>query len=451
MNRTARRLLLAAVCLGAAAWGPWAAAQEPASRDELFGDDLEPPAPAAEGPALRGFLQAELARTTAAPVHWSKMLTRLELGSQGRLGADVKWKASVRLDYDAVHDLYDFHPPEVRRDQRFNVHLRENYLDIAAAGWDFRLGRQHVVWGEMVGLFFADVVSAKDLRDFILPEFDILRIPQWAARAEYFRDDFHAELLWVPVPSYDEIGKPGAEFFPAPPPPPPGFATRFRQEERPERRLAHTNYGLRLSALRQGWDVSGFFYRSQDAAPTFYREIVTAPEPAFVFQARHDRITHYGGTVAKDLGAVVLKGEAVYTRGRKYDVLRLSDADGVVPQNTFDWVVGLDFSLPADARLNLQLFQRVFFDHDPDIVPDEHENGYSVLLNGKLTDRLEAQALWIASFNRSDWLLRPRLAWDFRQNWRALFGVDVFKGPPLGPFGRFDNRDRVYAELRYSF
>ena len=29
--------------------------------------------------------------------------------------------------------------------------------------------------------------------------------------------------------------------------------------------------------------------------------------------------------------------------------------------------------------------------------------------------------------------------------------VDVFAGPTLGLFGQFNNRDRVYAEVRYSF
>ena len=73
-------------------------------------------------------------------------------------------------------------------------------LRIESAGnWDFRLGRQHVVWGEMVGLYFADVVSARDQREFILPDFDQMRTPQWAGRAEYFSDDFHAEILWIPV------------------------------------------------------------------------------------------------------------------------------------------------------------------------------------------------------------------------------------------------------------
>jgi hypothetical protein len=118
---------------------------------------------------------------------------------------------SRRLRRD-IH-LDRFLPAGGADNQRFNVLLRENYLDIGAGDWDFRLGRQQIVWGEMVGLLFGDVVSAKDMRQFILPEFEILRIPQWAARAEYFKDDFHAELLWIPVASYDNIGKPGSEFY----------------------------------------------------------------------------------------------------------------------------------------------------------------------------------------------------------------------------------------------
>ena len=187
-------------------------------RDALFGLDDDKSAgksaakPAAEGGGIRGFLQFELARATESPKHWTKMLTRADLSSQGNLGGGIKWKLGARVDYDAAYDYKDYYPGKVERDQRFNVSLRENYIDIAAGDWDYRLGKQHVVWGEMVGMFFADVVSARDMHEFILPEFDTMRIPQWAARAEYFKDDFHAEFLWVPVASYDRIGKPGAEF-----------------------------------------------------------------------------------------------------------------------------------------------------------------------------------------------------------------------------------------------
>lgn len=422
-------------------------------RDALFGDDLplaEAKPKPASGSGIKGFIQFELARTTPSPDHWSKMRTRADLSSQGKLGDGIKWKLGARFDYDAVYGINDFYPADVEKNQRFNAQLRENYLDFSAGNWDFRLGKQNVVWGEMVGMFFADVVSARDMREFILPEFDQMRIPQWAARAEYYADDFHAELLWIPVASYDNIGKPGAEFYPYQPVPP-GFTAQYRQEVRPERNAENMNYGLRLSTLKAGWDVSAFYYRSTDINQTFYRNIVLAPTPTFVFEARHDRIHQFGGTLAKDFGEVVLKAEAVYTKGRSFTVLNGTDSDGVTPQNTLDWATGLDFTLTAETRLNVQVFQRQFFNFNEDIIPDKRENGYSVLVNNKFFTNWEAQALFISSTNRPDWLFRPRVAWNFERNWRLLVGADIFNGPPLGMFGRYDQKDRVYSEIRYSF
>jgi hypothetical protein len=256
------------------------AAEPPTSRDLLFGDDQpQKPGTASAGSSslgaagFKGFVQNVMAYTYAKPAHWSEMMTRVDLSAQGDLGSNIKWKLGARVDYDATYTLTDFYPQAVADDQRFNVLLRENYLDIGAGDWDFRFGRQQIVWGEMVGLLFGDVVSAKDMRQFILPEFEILRIPQWAARAEYFKDDFHLELLWIPVASYDNIGKPGSEFYAYTLPPPPGFSEVIENEKFPSRSLSNTNYGLRLSVLRDGWDVAAFAYSSMSVAPTFYREI----------------------------------------------------------------------------------------------------------------------------------------------------------------------------------
>ncbi len=432
-------------------------------KESLFLDDEQPSAAPKTGKTasaaatgsgvsgIKGFTENVMAYTTARPRHWSEMMFRADLSAQGNLNSAVKWKLGARADFDTTYSLTHHYPSEVANDQRFSLMLRENYLDISAGDWDFRLGRQHVIWGEMVGLLFADVVSARDMRQFLLPEFDILRTPQWAARAEYFKNDFHAELLWIPLPSYDDIGKPGSEFYNYTLPVPAGVSTVYRNEERPSRRLNSSNYGLRLSYLRDGWDVAAFAYRSLSVAPTFYREIVTVPTPTAYFQARHDRITQYGMTLGKDLGPVVLKAEAVYTDGMKYQVTDPNDADGVVPQKTLNWALGLDYTEIADTRINVQFFQSHFFNHSPDIIQSKDENGYSLLVNRKFGNKVEAQVLFIASLNRSDWLLRPRLMWNFEKNWRLAVGADIFNGPPLGFFGRYDRSDRVYSELRYSF
>jgi hypothetical protein len=426
----------------------------PASKESLFNQEPATQAVRAEeGLPLRGFFQTKLAYTYSDPNHWSDVLGRLELGTKGRLGDGIKWKVTGRAEYNAVYDLTDFYSDSVSHDQRAKFQFGETYLDFSTGSLDWRVGRQQIVWGEMVGLFFADVVSAKDLREFVLPDFQVLRVPQWAVRSEYFKDDFHAELVWIPFPSYDEIGKPfelgkagsGSDFYPYPVSP--AGIPLVMDEKKPGYGLNHTNYGLRLSQLSHGWDFSGFWYSSMDSQPTFYRDAIK-PQ---VFYPRHDRIWQAGGTVAKDLGTFVLKAEAVYTDGRHFNVTNLSAGDGLVQQNTLDWVVGLDFNPTSETRLNTQLFQRIFFDHAPDTLFDQYESGISLLVNHKFPHNWEAEALLIHSLNRSDWMARPKVTWGFQPNWRMNMGVDVFSGPPTGLFGQYDNKDRVYTELRHDF
>ena len=244
---------------------------------------------------------------------------------------------------------------------------------------------------------------------------------------------------------------PGAEFYPFRPPATPGFNQVLLDDERPSDTLENTNYGLRASGLLSGWDLSAFYYRSMSTAPTFYRQVEPAPTPTVVFQPRHDRIWQVGGTLGKDLRSFVVKGEIVFTAGRGFEVTRLSEPTGVVTQDTLDYIVGLDFTLPYEGRLNLQAFQRIFFDHDPDILFDEVESGVSLLVSAKVLPRVEPQLLIIQGLNANDRMIRPRITWYPHRNMRLAFGVDVFSGPANGFFGRFADSDRVYGEMRYSF
>lgn len=398
----------------------------------------------------QGWLQFGAAYTFASPAHWSQLRARGELAGTGDLGGGVKWKLSARAGYDAVYDGTSFYPPAVRRDQRSELELREAYVDFSRGDWEFRLGKQNIVWGEMVGLFFADVVSAKDLREFVLPEFAQIRIPQWAARAEWFGDDKHLEFVWLPAPATDRIGKPGAEFYTYPPAVD-GLGYQIDGERRPSRRLSNGGFGVRGSTLVAGWDLAAFAYRSPDSAATFYRSVLDVPQPTLVYQPRYDRITRLGGTLAKDFDGLVVKAEAIYTDGRKFGSARADAPDGLLGLRTLDWIAGVDLT-PADGwRLNAQLYQRVFLDHDPSIGLRRHEHGASLLVARDMGNGLEAEMLAISSLVRSDWMLRPAVIWKTGPNARVRVGVDLFGGERFGLFGRYADRDRAYAEYRYSF
>jgi hypothetical protein len=359
-----------------------------------------------------------------------------------------------RVDGDLVYATSNFYLPAVKHNQQFSAFWGENYLDVSAGSWDFRVGAQQIIWGEVVGLFFADVVSARDEREFLLPRFDVIRIPQWAARAEYFAGDSHLEFIWIPVPTFDRIGKPGSDFYPAPlpSPTPASVASLFLDPERPDRSLGNSNFGIRANTLVSGWDLAAFYYKSSSTQPTFYRLPGSAVGQPFVFQPRYDRIWQGGGTVTKDLGEFVLRGEAVYTSGQGYSVLDPTIPQGVVERNTLDYILSVEFSLPGDTRLNFQGFQRAYFGGSGNNLAVKNDGfGASVFLSTKLTDTIEPQILWIQSFKDAGGMIRPRVNWYPAKNTALGFGVDIFTGPSDGYFGRYNNRDRAYAEVRVDF
>jgi hypothetical protein len=69
--------------------------------------------------------------------------------------------------------------------------FREIYFDIYTENWQFRLGKQQVIWGESDGLRLMDCINPQDLRrEFNLRDsdegYEYTRIPLWLLKATYF-------------------------------------------------------------------------------------------------------------------------------------------------------------------------------------------------------------------------------------------------------------------------
>lgn len=433
------------------------------SFDDLFDDTAGGTTAAAATAAttgsafhFNGFVQNELGYTYAGDdPHFQKFLTRTKLFLGGRLSPRVRWQIGGHFQYNPVFDFETFYPNRVARDQEVDGWIDETFLDIDADNWEFRIGRQHIIWGEMVGLFFADVVSPLDLRQFILPDFDLIRIPQWAVRAEYYKGDFHGELIYIPYMTTDDIGKFGAEYFPVPVAAllPPGVQTRFLDDKDPNDPGEDFGFGTRASYLKNGWDMSLFYYTSPDKTVAFERELLALRSgPTVLFRPVHERIHQVGTTVSKEVGAFVVKAEGIQTFDRLLAVTRPTDPRGLVETDELRYVIGADWAGAGGYNANFQFFQTWFQDHDRDMLFDKVETGFSFLVRTtSWHPKVTPEILWIRSLNRNEWLLQAKVSWDFARNWRGTLGADIFEGKPTGLFGQFDETDRVYYELRFSF
>ena len=73
-------------------------------------------------------------------------------------------------------------------DTELNAEMSELYANVRLGNLWVRLGKQQIVWGEMIAARFLDQINPLDLswhQRFEPEEFENIRVPQWAVRARY--------------------------------------------------------------------------------------------------------------------------------------------------------------------------------------------------------------------------------------------------------------------------
>jgi hypothetical protein len=99
----------------------------------------------------------------------------------GDLGESSSWHAEVQpvVDTEGVTANYKYNRSYTQYDL-----LRELYVDTSAGDWDFRIGKQQVVWGTADGIKLLDIINPTDYREFNQNGVEDARIPVWMVNAE---------------------------------------------------------------------------------------------------------------------------------------------------------------------------------------------------------------------------------------------------------------------------
>jgi len=301
------------------------------------------------------------------PADLTKIRNLMVLSGTGWFTSQISYKVSGRVFHDAVFELTDNFSQTVEDDLEFESQLRESYLDISLGSWDVRLGKQQIVWGEAIGLFFADVVNAKDLREFILPDFDFIRIPQWGMDLEWTGEAVHLEAIWLVKPEMHKSAVPGSDFAPMLPVPS-GVPVIFNATDEPENKIKNSEFGGRFNYVYEGWDLGVFYLRTWDKFATLFR---TFSAPVYIFDPEHKRLDIAGLTLAKEFAGIVFRGEAVLNKGKYFSTLDLTDTDGVIQKDFLEYLVGVDYALWGGVSLNAQFMQRIIFGFEDSIFAEK--------------------------------------------------------------------------------
>ena len=406
---------------------------------------------------INGDLRNHIVYRLKNPHQFSKIKTDFNFNLSGRLSDDLSYVLGTRLSYDAVFDLTDNYNEDVESDQKKQTDLRDAYVDFSWGNAEFRIGNQQIVWGQAVGLFFADIVNPKDLREYILPDLDQIRIPVPAINLEYYPGSLYLQFIFIPYPEFNEFGKKGSEF---------DFSESIyaqnadvimNEPEKPANSFDNSELGFRVSKLLRGWDLSVFYLYDYYNFPVNYRYISLNPigsvHPVTItYQPEYKRMHRFGHTFSKEYMDAVFKGELIYNYKMYISSLNPSDFDGILKTDTFKCLLGIDYTFFNSLETNFQFMQEFIMDYQTDMAPKQYTTSFSIWMKtGFFEDKIEPELFFVSSLNYRDSLCRMKITCNYNNSLKFILGMDLFFGQVDGNFGIFDDNDRFFVEIRYNF
>lgn len=335
--------------------------------------------------------------------------------------------------------------------QELDYGLREAYIDLFFKSMDIRLGKQQIIWGKADGVFITDVVSPKDLREFLLPEFEEIRMGITSLKMDYYIGNNTFELVWVPEFVPTQLPDQESIWFPSEYP---SNATVDRSQKDIKPSLENSELFAKYSLLSADFDLElmGGYMWDDDPAMHMgrYMNPQTMMPDSLVIRPEHHRITLAGGSFSTDVGGVVIRSEGAFYDNKYFNVTDPAIPDGLAEKDYLHYLVGFDFII-GGVNFSTQFIQETILTYNEAIQQDEFENTMTLLVRDDLfRDKLSLELFTYFGFNEQDALIRPKATFEVATGVNVIAGANLFVGDE-GRFGQYNENDMYYFKLKYDF
>lgn len=395
-------------------------------------------------PPLNGYLRTYIGALASEGPRgdYAVVQNTLDLHWEQKRGGKIGFYANPVLYHDQGHD------PSI------DIRFRQAYMDVFFDDFDLRVGKQQIIWGKADGVFITDIISPKDFQEFLLPDFDEIRIGVTATNLNYYVGDHTLQLIWVPVFQPNEFPEPdslwafGQHTFPMTP-------TWDTSSSTVPANVENSQVFGRFSALTSVIDVELMAGYLVDANPTYHITRVVDPATGrlreLIVRPEHHRLSIVGGSFAKTVSGVVLRGEGAFYRGKRFRIEHPSFADGTIENDFLHYLVGFDYNI-LGIDISGQFIQEAILDYHSATLDEQYGSTVTLLMREDFRrETLSAELFVYYGLNEGDALVRPKLTYDLADGFEVLLGANIFTGPQRSAFGQFDSNDMIYAKVKYSF
>ncbi|MBN4053183.1 hypothetical protein JYT92_00365 [bacterium AH-315-L15] len=437
-----------------------------------------------------GYLRNETAFRIVRPTAMTKIRNIIQLEGKSQLSRRSALSARGQCFYDAVYDVesVDVIHPRKGPDQILNddpqgaaveqldtdnirgveivqdrCEIKELFLDLNYRHVDVRIGEQIVRWGVVEGARVLDVINPLDFDELILRDIDDRYISLFMVKTSLYLGPNTFEALFIPEVRGHRPAPRGTQWqqFRILP----GLVKPEQAWEDFPDHLENSEYAFRYSRVFTGFELSGSYFYTWDDFPSSFRSI-SREGPLNVelevnFKPEFRRLTIYGLSASKTFSRFVLNAEFSYVLDKFFGARfrgTQNPTEGEIQSDYIKYALGLDLYL-FDMDVSPAVIQQYILDYDDRIIVDRLDTVAAVFMQKELIHNIWSMNLLLLYFiNDDNWLVRPRSNYNFTDRLRFSFGVDLFEGKigkgQTGEFnfiGFFDNNDRIFWEITYSF
>ena len=341
---------------------------------------------------------------------------------------------------------------QARDAYEFSFDLREGYVQVPIAGFDWSVGWQQVVWGKADQLRILDQINPLDLREFVLLDMKDYRKPVPMIRLNKTINKWEGELLYIPRFDPFYLAVSGSEYDMHLIPDTPGVVELPTAQYNSVGQGAES--GLRLSRSFQKFDLSLVALYTRDATPVLSQSFYGDPNnPYLGLRKEYHRYFMSGTSFSLPVAnAMVMRGEFSYIPARTFMLDTVSEGNGLERHGEVATMIALDYTY-EDWLFSIQALNRNIIDWQPQLINAHNTATLTVSAQGtSFSSRLDTR-VFIATipFTGDGAWFQLKNTYSFDDHFSSSLIVDVLQGPKKGFFGQFNDRDRVGLELSYRF
>lgn len=333
--------------------------------------------------------------------------------------------------------------------QESGFYAEEFYIDTTFKDWDFRIGRQLIIWGKADGIAISDFISPRDMTEFLARDYDDTRMPVTAVKAVHSNEAGEMELIFIPLYRQNKMARPGSVWAMSNPFKNYNIDFLFSGLEKPAHNLKNSEYAFKFSRYLEGIDYSlGLFYSWEDNP--VYRRTPDRPQNRICITPETTRYKAVSFECAKASGDFVYRTEFAYQPDK---IFLASDiwSNRVFKKDVLNWMFGVDWAMGNTWNLTAQITDKMVLGLNPLVLAEEHDYLGTLSLGKNFwNETLDLRLMYYADFTYDSGFARFSGEYSVSDSLRVSMGTDIFYGSK-GVMGEFNENDSIWIKTKYLF